>query len=69
MCVQVLQLLDALNLSQYKRRFEEEVIAGDILADCDDITLEKELGVTMRIHRLKLLQMISGESSAKHLIQ
>ena len=66
--MQVLLLLDKLRLSQYKSRFEEELIGGDILAQCDDDMLQTELGVNMRIHRLKLMQVIKGEKSAKKLI-
>ena len=61
-------MLDALKLSQYRERFEEEVIAGNILVECDELTLENELGVGMRIHRLKLLQIIRGDTSARPLV-
>ena len=63
-------MLDGLRLSQYRPRFEEESIDGSILIDCDDEnTLEKELGITMKIHRLKLLQIIRGDISAQRLIE
>ena len=64
----MLQLLDALHLSQYRSRFEEERIGGDILAECDEHMLQTELGVNMRIHCLKLLQVIKGKTSAKMLL-
>lgn len=56
-------------MTQYQKRFREEVIAGDILAECDDHTLETELGMNMKIHRLKLLQIIRGDISAKTIIE
>lgn len=61
-------MLDGLHLSRYRKSFEEEDIGGGILAECDDATLEKELGVGMRIHRLKLLQVIRGDTCARELI-
>ena len=66
--VQVIQLLDALHLGQYRKRFEDEVIAGDILADCDEAVLESELGINMKIHRLKLMKIIEGVTSAQRVI-
>ena len=63
--IQVLHLLDSLKLGQYRERFEEESIAGDILAECDEAVLQKELGINMKIHRLKLLQIIRGYKSAQ----
>lgn len=62
-------MLEALNLSQYQAKFDEEQVGGDILSHCDDATLENELGVNMKIHRLKLLQVISGERSARALLE
>ena len=61
-------MLDALRLSQYRAKFDEEQIGGDILAECDDNTLETELGVSKRIHRLKLLQIIRGDNSARRIL-
>lgn len=65
----MLQMLDALHLSQYRARFQEEGVGGDILLDCDEATLENELGVNMKIHRLKLMQIIRGEKSARFLLE
>ena len=67
--VQVLDMLDALRLSQYRAKFEEESIGGSILIDCDENTLEKELGMAMKIHRLKLLQIIRGDTSAQRILE
>lgn len=62
-------MLDALHLSQYRARFQEEQVGGDILLLCDDAVLENELGINMKIHRLKLLQIIRGERSARFLLE
>ena len=67
--MQVLDMLDALRLSKYRTRFEEEQIAGDILMDCNEEMLEKELGVGMRIHRLRLLKIIRGDYSAQRILE
>ena len=50
-------MLDAAGLSQYKDVFAREVIDGEIFAVLDDDTLANELGVTSRIHRMRLLKL------------
>lgn len=60
---QVLALLAAMNLHQYQATFRSEVVDGEILSECDDGVLENELGITSRLHRLRLLKIISGETS------
>ena len=58
--MKVLQLLDAMKLGEYKPRFETEQISGDLMLELDDSILEQELGVKTRIHRIKLMKVISG---------
>ena len=55
-------------MSQYKTKFVEEQIGGDILIECDENVLEKELGVSLKIHRVKLLQVMTGQKSAMALL-
>ena len=62
--IQVLDLLDSMNLSQYKVKFEKECVTGSVLSNCDDEVLCSELGVTQRLHRIRLHTLISGEDSA-----
>ena len=55
-------------MSQYKTKFVEEQIGGDILIECDENVLEKELGMSLKIHRVKLLQVMTGQKSAMALL-
>ena len=65
--VQVLTVLDYLNLKQYKDSFLTEGIDGDIFSQLDDEMLEQDLGIRCKLHRLKLLQVISGKTSVMQL--
>lgn len=56
-----------MKLSEYSKVFEEECIDGEILAECTDDLLEKELHITNKIHRKRLLKVISGRHSAHNL--
>ena len=55
--LQILEVLDAVGLSQYRHAFAREVIDGEIFAVLDDDTLADELGVTSKIHRMRLLKL------------
>ena len=59
----VLQLLDAMNLSVYKDAFEREHIDGETMA-CLTGEMLCELGVSQSLHRMRLLRIISGQTSA-----
>ena len=60
----ILQLLDNMNLAQYKERFTEERIDGEILLHLDRGDLV-ELGVTKTIHQTRLLKLVDGSMSAR----
>ncbi len=66
---QVLDLLSAMNLSQYKAAFAKEMISGEILLECNEMDLEKELGVTSKIHRIRLMKVVDGHHSAKNILE
>ena len=68
MPAQVLLLLEKMGLKQYKEMFQKESINGEILVECDSEILE-DLNVTSRIHRLRLLKIISGQNSAQKILQ
>ena len=59
----ILHLLDAMNLSVYKEAFEQEQIDGETMACLSDDMLI-ELGVSKSLHRLRLMKIISGGTSA-----
>ena len=64
----MLSLLDRLGLPQYKDRFREEMVDGEILSEIDEVVLEQELGMTSKIHRLRLLKYIEshGQKNITH---
>ena len=55
-------LLDSMDLSQYKESFLREHVSGDVLLSCSDSILEDELGVSVRLHRIRLMLLISGKT-------
>ncbi|KAL5506675.1 hypothetical protein EMCRGX_G008396 [Ephydatia muelleri] len=57
---QVLKLLEGLGLSQYKSKFNNERVSGKILAQCNEKILEKNLGVSSKLHRMRLMEFIEG---------
>lgn len=63
------QLLDAMDLGQYKDTFARECVTGELLMDCDDSILRDELGIFPRLHRLRLKKVIDGSHSAVSIIQ
>ena len=56
MCI----LLENLGLPQYKAIFAKERISGIILSQLTEDDLRGELKISSRLHRLKLLEVISG---------
>ncbi len=49
-------LLDKLHLSQYVERFAKEKIDGEIFWLLDDDMLRDDLGISNRLHRLRILR-------------
>jgi len=64
----VSKLLDAMELSQYKDTFAKEQVSGEILLECDDQILEEDLKVPSRLHRIRLLKIISGKTPALQIL-
>jgi len=60
----VLQLLADMNLGEYKDSFHREQVDGELMVALTKDELE-DLGVTKKIHQLRLLKLIDGSSSAK----
>lgn len=67
--LQVLNLLDAMGMKQYTEAFKSEDINGKMLLACDDEVLTNDLKVSSKLHRIKLLKVVSGEFSAKQIMQ
>ena len=55
--LQILDILDAMELSQYKEAFAQENINGEIFSLIDDDILSTELGVASKVHRIQLLKL------------
>ena len=58
----MLNLLEMMGLQQYQDKFKAEQVNGDILSECDDDVLMNDLGVTSKLHRMKLLKIVSGKA-------
>lgn len=60
----VLQLLDNMNLGEYKDNFQKEQVDGELMLELTKSDLE-DLGVTRNIHQIRLTKLIDGSSSVK----
>ncbi|XP_065909271.1 uncharacterized protein [Dysidea avara] len=60
----MLQLLENMNLGEYKKSFGEQQIDGEIFVCLEKSDLE-DLGVTKSIHQKRLIKLIDGTVSAK----
>lgn len=66
--LQLVRLLEAMGLEQYCETFRQQQINGDLLSDCDDDLLRNELTISSRLHRMRLLRIISGQYSVMDLM-
>ena len=57
-----------MGMEQYRETFIKQQINGDILTDCDDDILQNELKITSRLHRIRLLRIISGQHSVQKIM-
>jgi len=60
-----LNLLEAMDLGRYCEEFQREHITGEILAECNEEVLQQELGMVSKIHRIRLMKIISGQHTAR----
>ena len=65
---QIGDILTAMGLAAHVQTFLEERVNGTILLQCDDSTLRDDLGVSSKVHRLRLLQVIEGRVSITTLL-
>lgn len=54
-----------MSLKQYQGKFKEEQVNGEILSECEEDVLQSDLGVSSKLHRMRLLKVISGRHSAR----
>ena len=57
-----MELLDVLGMTKYHEMFAEQSIDGEVLVECDEPTLQHELGMDSKVDRIK--KIISGQYSA-----
>jgi len=57
-----------MDLTQYKEKFTREHITGEILTELDEDILLHELGVSSKIHRIRLMKVINGQHSVQHIL-
>ncbi|CAI8004156.1 hypothetical protein GBAR_LOCUS3844 [Geodia barretti] len=61
--LQILKMLATMGLGQYQEVFGSQQINGDLLLECDDKMLQNDLQVSSKLHRIRLLRIISGNYS------
>lgn len=66
--LQMVQVLEGMGLGQYVGVVKQEALDGKIFLDLDEDILTREMGVASRIHRLKVLKVISGDYDARNFI-
>ena len=54
---QVQVALSSAGLSQYKESFAKEAVDGEMFMLLDENILAEELGVTSKLHRLRIMRM------------
>ena len=57
-----------MHLAQYKDIFASEEITGEIFAELDEEILQMELGVSVKIHRIRLMKVINGKYSVQQIL-
>lgn len=58
-----------MDLGQYKDTFTKECVSGEIMLECDNDILQCDLGVVSRLHRVRLMKVVTGKHSAASLIE
>ena len=58
-----------MDMRKYQKKFARKSVDGAILSECDESTLLQELEVTSKLHRIKLLKVISGHYSALRILE
>lgn len=66
--VQVVKLLGKMGLQKYIETATQERITGDILLECTEGVLEKDLHIMSKLHRVRLMKLIDGSHSAKSIL-
>ena len=67
--MQISTLLGMMEMEQYIPKFKEEQIDGPLLFELNDEILEEELGVSKKVHRLRLMMIITGHQCVTEFIK
>lgn len=59
----MLDLLDFMGFKSYQENFKREQVNGEILSECDEDVLTNDLGVSSKLHRMRIMKVISGKLS------
>ena len=57
-----------MGLGMYKAKFLKEKVRGSFLAECSQHQLQSYLGISNHTHCEQLLEIISGQKSARKLL-
>ena len=64
----MLTLLEAMGLKQYQDNFKQEQVNGEILSECDEEVLKNDLGIKSKLHRMRVMKVVTGRHSAKRIL-
>ena len=57
-----------MGLEEYQEAFRRQQLNGDLFSECDEDILTNELKVTSRLHRMRLMRVISGQYSVQEIL-
>lgn len=66
--VNIIRLFTVMGFEQHSQAIAKEHITGDVLIECTESILEMELGISSKLHRLRLMKLIDGSHSAKGIL-
>ena len=65
---EVLELLEGMQLEEYRESFKKEKIDGEVLSSLTEEDLLQELNIQKRLHRVRLMKVIEGVYSARDIL-
>lgn len=64
----VIEMLHKMRFDQYIAEFRNEYISGAIMCELNEEILEKELCIHSKLHRIRLMKVVQGETDARLLL-
>ena len=65
--MQVVSVLEALDLPEYKETFLRERVDGQVLLQLTEHVLATELGVDSKLHRIRIMNLVAGRTPTETL--